>query len=98
MSEILNYFERKGINIWSVKPNDVEGAKGESYFNIIKNESGYLAICSIRGTPRFAWKQLETLDELEIRRLYNNMKRSEIYRVPDMTDDEYNNLRFKPIN
>jgi hypothetical protein len=94
MNEIANYFERKGIKIWSAKPNDVEGAKDDSYFNIIKNDKGYLVICSIRGTPRFAWKQLETLDELEIRRLYNNMKHREIYRVPDMSNDQYDNLRF----
>ena len=32
-----------------------------------------------------------------MRRMYNRMKNCEIYRVPDMTNDEYENLRF-PID
>ena len=97
MENIINYFERKGFTIWNVMHNDVEGTKGDFYLNVIKNDLGYLIIMSIRGTPRFTHKQLTDLDEIEMRRMYNRMKNCEIYRVPDMTNDEYENLRF-PID
>ncbi len=74
MCEITNYFERKGITIWNSKPGDVEGVKDKFYLNIIKNADGYMVIMSITGTPKFTYKQLNSIDETEIRHMYNRMK------------------------
>ena len=92
MNEIVNYFERKGITIWNQKDNDIEGAKDSLYMNIIKNDLGYLVIMSILGEPRFTHKQLENLDEAEIRKLFNRMKNAEIYRDPEISDYEFSVL------
>jgi hypothetical protein len=92
MSEVTNYFIRKGFEIWNDRNGDVEGTKGIFYLNIIKNSEGYLVIMSIRGQCRFAHKQVNQLDEHEIRVMYNRMKNCEIYRVPDMTDSEFAQL------